>query len=214
MNLLQKRYWVYAVMMVCVTFFSCLCASAPESFNESAISEDKESKDVVPFLELTGGEAVADLGAGGGYFAVKLAKAVGEKGRVYAIDISSESLVYIKKYCTARGINNVTTVKGTFEESGLKDGSVDMVFIRNTYHDIGDRAAYFSRLKSVLKPGGRVVIIDYDPVKLGAFRKLHGHYLKESMIIDEMKKAGYGVLKRYDMLKQQSFNIFVVQKDS
>jgi ubiquinone/menaquinone biosynthesis C-methylase UbiE len=102
----------------------------------------------------------------------------------------------------------VVTVPAAYEDSKLRPRSVDMVFLRDAYHDFQNRVEYFSRLKKVLKPGGRIVIIDYDPAKLGFLRRLHGHYLDEKIIIEEMKQAGYVKKASFPVLKKQSFNVF------
>lgn len=197
-----------APMFIALAVASCRCSSGARHFNELAVDEEAGSLDVTPYLGLKMGDSVADLGAGGGYFSVKLARAVGPKGVVFAVDIDSESLRFIDEHVKRAGIENVETVLGTFEDSKLQPRSVDLIFVRNTFHDIQDRVAYFSRVKAALKAGGRIAIIDYDPKKLGALRKLHGHYLEESAIVGEMKAAGYEVVQSNDVLKEQSFNIF------
>jgi arsenite methyltransferase len=206
MKVVRNALNIFILIAVGVVSIRC---SGPQHFNELAASEDRESADVIPYLELKEGSVVADLGAGGGYFSFKLAKAVGGSGKVFAVDVSGESILYIQEKAKERVIHNVEPILATFEDSKLKPGSVDLVFIRNTYHDIQKRVDYFSRLRHVLKPKGRIVIIDYDPAKLDVFRKLFGHAIEEKTIISEMKQAGYIVQKRYPVLKIHSFNIFI-----
>lgn len=197
-------------LIAALSFIICGCSSVSH-FNDLAEREEKESGDILPYLELKKGDCAADLGAGGGYFSFKLAKTVGESGIVYAVDIDPESVAFIKTGVAEKKINNIETVLATFDDSMLKKESVDLVFIRNAYHDFQNRVPYFTRLKSVLKPGGRVVIIDYDQAKLRFFRKLFGHAIEEKTIVDEMKQAGYVRKNSYTMLKQQSFNVFVME---
>lgn len=182
--------------------------SMPQHYNENAAEEEKASVDVIPYLGLKKGQAVADLGAGGGYFSFKLAAAVGETGLVFAVDVDPESIEFIQACVRERGIKNIRTVLASFDDSKLEPRSVDLVFMRDAYHDFQNRVEYFKRLKKVLKPGGRIAIIDYDPKKLGFLRKLHGHDLDESIIIEEMRQAGYVKKAGYPILKKQSFNIF------
>ncbi len=182
--------------------------SGPAHFNELAEKEDRSSINVIPYLTLGNGDVVADIGAGGGYFSYKLSEAVGESGRVYSVDISKESVDYIRKTAGEKGIVNIEVVLATFDDSKLKPGTIDLIFIRNTYHDMTNRVNYFLKLRSVLKKSGRVVIIDYDPDKLGFLRNLIGHSLEEGVIRNEMNEAGYKHLGSYPFLQQQSFNIF------
>lgn len=199
-----------ASLIALVSFILSGCSSISH-FNDLAEKEEKESGDPIPYLELKRGEHVADLGAGGGYYSFRLAAAVGESGRVYAVDIDPESIAYIRKTAEARKIHHIETILAAADDPRLKKASIDLVFIRNAYHDFKNRIPYFTRLKTALKPGGRIAIIDYDPSKLGFFQKLFGHALEVKTIVDEMKEAGYIRIKSHSMLKRQSFNIFVVQ---
>jgi len=192
--------------MLSLILFRCTSVS---HFNDLAETEERESGDIIPYLELKGGDRVADIGAGGGYYSFKLAQAVGKMGVVYAIDIDHASIGYIREHASKTNTTNLKTIIASYDDSKLESQSVDLVFIRNAYHDFQDRVAYFTRLKTALKPKGRVVIIDYDPAKLGFLRKLFGHALDENTIISEMKQAGYMRIKGYSFLKQQSFNVFI-----
>ncbi len=205
------QFSIYVLVMIALIIFSFGC-SGPRHFDELAAAEEGESSDVIPYLQLKSGEIVADLGAGGGYFSFRLAKAVGESGKVYAVDISEESIFYIRNKVKINGIRNVEAILASYEDSKLKRGSIDLIFIRNAYHDIQNRVEYFSRLKSALKPGGRIAIIDYDPAKLNFFRKLFGHALEEKTILMEMNRSGYFPEQSHLILKEQSFNIFLPKK--
>jgi len=208
----MKIGFIIHILSICIIpyILSCGCISA-EHFNEIAAREEKESANVIPYLEMKKGDSVADLGAGGGYFSFKLAEAVGDSGKVYAVDIDPESIAFIRKKIAEKKAGNIEAVLASYDDSRLKPASVDLVFIRNAYHDFQNRVPYFTRLKSVLKPGGRIAIIDYDPSKLGFIRGIFGHALDEKIIIAEMKQAGYAKQKSYTFLKQQSFNIFFVE---
>ncbi|OHD72459.1 MAG: hypothetical protein A2W19_13995 [Spirochaetes bacterium RBG_16_49_21] len=181
-------------------------------FNDLAEKEDKSSVNIIPYLNLNKGDVVADIGAGGGYFSCKLSEAVGESGMVYSVDISKESVDFIRKSVQEKGITNIEVVLATYDDSKLKPGTINLIFIRNAFHDIANRVNYFSMLRPVLKKNGRVVIIDYDSDKLGFLRNLIGHSLEEKVIRSEMKEAGYRDLRSYSFLQQQSFNIFAIKK--
>lgn len=180
-------------------------ASWPKYFNSTAAKKWSQADRVVRILKIQKGQMIADIGAGGGYFSVLLARATGSAGKIYAADISTRSLDFINRYAHKQGVKNVITILARQDHSGLQNNSVDLVFLRNTYHHISKRVAYFRRLIKVLKPGARVVIIDYHP-----WISIH-HSTKESLLHREMRQAGYRLIKRYTFLKRQNFNIFVVR---
>jgi ubiquinone/menaquinone biosynthesis C-methylase UbiE len=197
-----------SMLLALAALAGCFCSSMPVHFNTSAEKEDKNSPDIISFLAIKTGSSIADLGAGGGYFSVKLASAAGTGGIVYAVDIDPASLAFIKSYAAEKDAENIKTVQASFENSGLENNSIDLIFMRNAYHDFSDRTAYFSRLRSVFKQGGRIAIIDYERSKLGFFRKLFGHSIDEKTIIKEMEQAGYKKIASHNFLKEHSFNIF------
>ncbi len=198
-----------AAALACACWWpSAGCSSAyqAEHFNIGAAKESSQGARVIESLAIAPGSSVADLGAGGGHFTILLARATGAGGKVYAVDISPEFLDFIRERAAREGVSNVECVRGTFTDSGLPAGSVDLVFARCVFHDIRDRAAYFSRLRSVLKPGGRVAIIDYLPG--GFLERIYGHFIPEQEILDSMRAAGYRAVKRHTFIEGQSFNIF------
>lgn len=195
------------IVMLCIL---AVRWSNVEHFNNLAENEDKRSVDVLLYIGISEGNTVADLGAGGGYYSFRLARAVGSTGKVYAVDVDPESIAYIKKQAVQKDVRNVEVVPASYENSNLKPRSIDILFVRNAYHDIQNRVAYFSRIKSVLKPNAKVVIIDYDPDKQGWVRKLFGHALNQKVIIYEMAQSGYSLQKSISVLQEQSFNIFTV----
>ncbi len=201
---------IICILFVSFSFISC--SHGPARFNQMAMDDAKIDKDFIPYLQINKGDLIGVIGAGGGYYSVRLAKITGENGKVFAVDIDPESIEYIKKYAKENSVNNIQTILGTFTDSNLKDSSVDLLFLRNTYHDIQNRVTYFNKLKSALKKGGRIIIIDYDPAKLGFFRKLFGHHIEKKTLISEMTQAGYFLIQSYPFLKKHSFCIFKFKK--
>lgn len=159
---------------------------------------------VVQSLELVPGDRVADLGSGGGYFTFHLANAVGENGRVFAVDVDpamNEALLVDLK---ERGASNVEVVLAANDDPKLPPASVDLVFTSNTYHHIESRVAYFTGLAEALSERGRVAIIDFKPE--GFFQKRHA--TQAETIRSEMESAGYVVAEDFDYLERQSFQVF------
>jgi len=154
------------------------------------------------------GFIVGDIGSGGGFFALRFAKAVGTDGRVYAIDNNKGSLEYIRKLAERNGYGNVETVFSPDDRVPLEEGSIDLFFSRNSFHHLPEPGRYFDRLRVLLKARGRVVIIDHAKTSGLSFLNLFGHNSSEESIRAVMEKAGYSHVGRHEVLKDQSFNLF------
>lgn len=160
---------------------------------------------VVEKLSIARGARVADLGAGGGYFTWHLAKAVGARGTVYAVDTKESSINMIIKEMVARGTPNVRPVRAEPHDPRLPE-PVDLVFSCDGYHDMNDRVDYFRSLISSLRPGGRVAILDFHP--RGFFSGMFGHRIEKEEVRREMEAAGYQLTNDYDIIDRQHFQIF------
>jgi cyclopropane fatty-acyl-phospholipid synthase-like methyltransferase len=115
--------------------------------------------EVIQALALKPDAIVADIGAGTGYFAMRLAHMT-PKGRVYAIDTEPAMVKHLAERAKREGLANVTAVTGTANDPRLPE-AVDLVLLVDVYHHIAERERYFSKLASALKPRGRVAIIDF-----------------------------------------------------
>lgn len=160
---------------------------------------------VIEQLSIAPGSRVADLGSGAGYFTWHLAKAVGTRGTVYAVDIDKVALDMIFKEMVARGTPNVRPVRAEPHDPRLPE-PVDLVFNCNTYHLLEDRVAYFHSLASSLRPGGRVAILDYQP--RGFFSGMFGDRTAKEEVRREMEEAGYHLINDSDLIDRQHFQIF------
>ncbi len=160
---------------------------------------------VVEKLSIARGSRVADLGAGGGYFTWHLAKAVGARGTVYAVDVEEKAINMIFKEMVSRGTPNVRPVRAEPHDPRLPE-PVDLVFSCDVYHQMNDRVAYFRSLASSLRPGGRVAILDFHP--RGFVLGLFGHRVEKKEVRREMEEAGYLLVDDYDLVDRQHFQIF------
>jgi len=182
----------------------------PEMFNKKASKPKYKADQIMETLALKPGQIIADIGSGGGYFTNRFAKAVGDKGKVYAVDTNQEFLAFIKKQAMEQRVTNIVTMHTGSEHPDLPKHTFDYVFLRNVSHHLPNRVEYFQRLKETLKPDGKIAIIEYDGRGgFFSFHKLHRHYVPQHALLDEMKQAGYSIQKSYDFLSQQSFTIFV-----
>jgi ubiquinone/menaquinone biosynthesis C-methylase UbiE len=161
---------------------------------------------VVQALEVRPGARVADVGAGGGYFTFRLARAVGPSGLVYAVDVDPQMTAYIAERARAESLTNVEAVLAAPDDPGLPREGVDLVFVCNTFHHISNRADYFRRLRAHLRPGGRLAVVDYKPE--GWFARLFRHATPPEVIRSELQAAGYRLQREHDFLDRQSFLIF------
>ena len=185
----------------------------PEMFNKKASKPKNKADQIIETLSLKTGQIIADIGSGGGYFTYRFAKAVGNKGKVYAVDTNQEFLAYIKKKATEQGLINIITMHTASEHPDLPKHMFDYVFLRNVSHHLPNRIEYFQRLKETLKPDGKIVIIEYDGRGgFFSFQRLHHHYVPQNVLLEELKQAGYSIQKSYDFLSEQSFTIFTPKK--
>jgi predicted methyltransferase len=107
------------------------------------------------------GSTVADIGAGSGYYTVRLAKLVGASGRVYANDIQPGMLNLIRRRLSTERIRNVEVVLGTETDPGLPRGAIDLALLVDVYHEFSDPQVMLRRIREALKPGGRLVLLEY-----------------------------------------------------
>ena len=166
---------------------------------------------VIQSLEIKPGDRVADLGAGGGYFTFRLAKAVGPSGKVYAVDIDPDMTDLISKQAKKQNVENVEVILAKPDDPLLPKAGVDLIFTVDTYHHFENRMKYFARLQKYLKPNGRIAIIDFD--RRAWFEGLWRHYTPPEFLKKEMEAAGFALQHEFDFLDRQSFLIFTPKKE-
>ena len=155
---------------------------------------------VITALNLKPTDTVADIGAGTGYFARRFAL---HARRVYAVDIDEKLLAIVHRKAPA----NLKTILAAPDDPRLPSNSVDMIFFCDVVHHIENRPAYYMKLAKILKPGGRVVVIDFykKSLPVGPPESMK---LSEQEVIAEFQKAGFGLSKRLDILPYQYFLFF------
>jgi SAM-dependent methyltransferase len=118
--------------------------------------------EVIGRLNLKPSDVVADLGAGTGLFSIPLAKAVAA-GRLYAVELDEGFLTQIRGKATAEKVTNIVPVLGKFTDPALPARDVDVAFFHDVLHHIENRSAYLKSVSAYLKPGGRIVVIEFNP---------------------------------------------------
>jgi len=168
--------------------------------------------EVLAALALREGEVVADIGAGSGYFTVRFARAVGEKGRVYAVDISPDMIRHLNRRLRSEGLRNVVTVLSDPDDPLLPDASVDRFVVVDTWHHIEDQARYLGLMRRMLRPGGQVVMIDFQKREMPIGPPLSMKIAREDLV-REMKGAGWRLEREHSFLPYQYFLVFVAKAD-
>ena len=120
--------------------------------------------DILVVLNVVPGARVADIGAGDGFFTVRLARAVGPKGRVIAEDIDGNALARLRSHVTEELLDNVEVVHGEVADPHLPAGTLDAVLMVDAYHELEQLTSMLEHVRQALKPGGRLVLVDpIDP---------------------------------------------------
>jgi len=158
---------------------------------------------VVAALGLAPGDTACDVGAGPGYFSLRLARAVGETGRVFAVDVEPRILDALRERLGAAGIRNVTPVLALADDPLLPAQACDVVLVVDTYHHFPERVAYLERLRRALAPGGRLVNIDF---RLDApFGPRREERVSRERFLAEAERAGLATAGEETFLAHQYF---------
>lgn len=161
--------------------------------------EWQKPHEVLQALKLRKDEVVADIGAGSGYFTRRLAH---HAAKVFAVDIDPKLLEL-----AAKGGSNIEPILADANDPKLPPAGVDTVFICDVLHHIEQRPAYYAKLQTALKPGGRIVIIDFFKKKLPVGPP-EGMKLDQHQVIAELEDAGFRRVESHAFLPYQYFLVF------
>lgn len=158
---------------------------------------------VMDLLSIMPGKAVADVGAGSGWFTVRAAARVGTTGTVYAEDINPKAIGYIADRATREKLANIKPVLGSVDDTKLPPGSIDAVLILKTYHEFAHPIPLMQKLKLSLRPGAKIGIID---------RNGNGtdHGIIPDIVEREMAQAGFKRVGKYDFTKDDGQDYFLI----
>jgi len=170
--------------------------------------EEEEHPDkVLDALDLRPGEVVADLGAGSGYFTFRMAPKVGETGKVLAVEIQEAMLNTLRTRAAALKAMNVEVVQGTETDPHLSPSSVNLVLVVDVYHELAYPFEVMTNVRKALKPGGRVVFVEYrkeDPQV--PIKEVHKMSVKQ--LESEMNAVGLVRVRTVETLPLQHIVIF------
>jgi SAM-dependent methyltransferase len=220
-----KRCFLTLAVLVSLQTFSFVSPQSPSQAPATASGEHRKTSEpytgdlsifespgrdqrlqvnrVMDILGITPGKTVADIGAGSGWFTVRAARRVGERGVVYAVDINPGSIRYIDDRARKEKVRNVKAILSKADDPLLPAGAVDAVLLLKTYHEVAEPVALLRNLQASLRPGARVGIID---------RNGNGedHGVGRDVVIHEATQAGYRLLEQYDFVKGDKMDYFLV----
>jgi predicted methyltransferase len=165
---------------------------------------------IMDALGIADGSVVADLGAGGGWFTIRLARRVGPNGTVYAEEIQRLALEATRRRVAREGLRNVEAVLGTESDPRLPAGKIDAVLMVETYHEINNPVPLLRNIAKSLKKQGRVGVVDFRKDGLGPGPPLEERVDPE-LIVRDAEAAGLKLARRETFLPYQFFLIFVRQ---
>lgn len=159
-----------------------------EFSNEEARDDRNEANTVMDLAGIKPGMTVADIGAGNGYYTVRLAERVGKTGRVLAQDIDDAALKRLGTRVERERLDNVSIKPGDIDDPRLPDASFDRIFMVHMYHEVTEPYAFISRLRPALKPGGQVIVVDVD-------RPTNRHGIPPKLLFCEFEAVGYKLVE-------------------
>jgi SAM-dependent methyltransferase len=171
-------------------------------FDSPGRDERLQINRVMDILGISPGKAVADIGAGSGWFTVRAAKRVG-RALVYAVDINPEAIRYIRERVQKEELLNVKTILSKPDDPLLPANSVDAVLLLKTYHEVAQPIILLRNLRAALRPGAKVGIIDRNG-------NGENHGVGREIVISEVEQAGYRLLDQYDFVKGDKMDYFLV----
>jgi ubiquinone/menaquinone biosynthesis C-methylase UbiE len=169
-------------------------------------AEEAPSK-AIAALNIRAGQVIADIGAGSGYYSVRLAKAVGPTGRVYATDIQPEMLALLKTKVDRDALTNIELVLGGETDTRLPDNSIDLAIMVDVYHELAQPQAFLKSVRRALKKDGRLVLVEFrkeDPRV--PIREEHKMSVREARL--ELEAEGFVFDRLIDVLPWQHILIF------
>jgi ubiquinone/menaquinone biosynthesis C-methylase UbiE len=177
-----------------------------KALDDPARDAYQKPHEVMQALAVKEGEVIADIGAGSGYFTIRLAHHVGAAGHVYGVDVSADMVRHLNERIRDAGLLNVSTILARPDDPLLPQ-PVDRFLIVDVWHHIEDQAGYLARMKTQLKPGGQVVMIDFQKRDLPVGPPATMKIAREDLIA-QMQANGFRVVAEHTFLPYQYFLVF------
>jgi predicted methyltransferase len=167
---------------------------------------------VLDTLGLKEGMSVADVGAGEGYFTWRMAERVGKEGKVYANEIEKRLVDRISHESKDRGLTNVVPVQGTPHDPKLPENAVDVILMVNVAHFLEEPEAFYRKLKTSLREGGKLAVVQWDSTKMNIEHEMDPSEMKkysEEAVVAPVEAAGFEIVAKETFLPVQ--NLYICQ---
>ncbi len=179
------------------------------SLDDPARDAWQKPHELVMALALRPGERIADIGVGTGYFSLRFAQHVGTAGRVFAVDISPDMILRLNQRVRDAGLDNVRTILALPDDPLLPPASVDRVFICETWHHIADHPRYLAVLKNIMRPGGQVIVVDFQKTETPVGPPMEMRESRED-VVKEFEHGGFRLAKELRILPYQYVVVFAL----
>ena len=209
--MVYKRY-LFNITILAILFFGVITGLSekqgvldPENANEARLNRLQPPDKVMDAIGVRPGMVVAEIGAGRGRYVVHLSVRVGEKGKVYAEDINTISIIHLEKRCKRWGLKNVQTILGEVKDPKLPVGELDLIFIISAYHHFNDPVILLRNARPALKPGGILAI--------GEWHNPNRNTITPKQMEAQMNDAGYRLKRIETFLQKNNMLIYIFQKE-
>jgi ubiquinone/menaquinone biosynthesis C-methylase UbiE len=189
--------------LVCVALLGPALVLQASALDDAERDARLQPERVMDAIGIRPGMVIGEAGAGRGYFTFKLARRVGDPGKVYANDIDRDALDHIRQVCRDENISNVVTVVGEVEDPLFPVPGLDLVMMVYALHDFARPAAFLVNLRKYLKPGGTVVVLDQDPDRTG-----DRHFLDRERLVALFGESGYELARDERFLERDLLLVF------
>jgi predicted methyltransferase len=163
---------------------------------------------VIDTMRLEPDDHVAEIGAGTGYFARRIARRLGPDGKIYANDIQPEMLAKMVELAAQQRISNLTPILGSESDPLLPDGSIDWMLLVDVYHEFQHPEAMLQAMRNDLKTGGRVALVEYRLEGETARHIRTEHRMSPAQVLEEWEGGGFRLIRREEFLPSQHLFIF------
>lgn len=160
----------------------------------------QKTDEVLRLMNVKPGQVIADIGAGSGYFTRRFAAIVSPTGKAVGIEIDAAAVRAMNADARRLNLATYTAMLVPSDDPMLAARSVDLVFLCDAYHHINDRVAYFTKVRQALKPGGRLVVLDFVRSKENS-----DHSIVREEVIEELRRAGYRLTKEFELLLPKQY---------
>lgn len=189
---------LFAVTVLTSALVTIATVAAQREHDETPREKWQRVPDIFRELGAVPGAHVADIGAGSGFFTTRLATAVGRAGKVYAVDVNPVSLRELKD-TVGSDVTNVEIIRGDENDPRLPAGRLDGVLIVNAYHEFAEYGAMLGHIKSALKPGGRLVLVEPIPRRSDDTNRqaqTKRHTIAIDLVEEDLKHAGFEIVTK------------------